>query len=233
MNDIADKLSDMTQTAGTPCPKCGGVGWCYGKNRVRVLCDCQLNEQRQMRRVLSNLPQFERRPLLKITKDFIDNYETIRDSGQNWIAYMGRSGSGKTTQAFMIVDSLLNRPDPVFAKVFFYSELVRELSSFRFDASEFDKRLDDTLEAEIIVLDDFLDVIPRPDSFEEQIALTLIKRRYVQRLPLVLTTEHTLQTLRTKMPVHGEAVAGRIYEMCNRRIDIALANAPNYRFSQR
>lgn len=210
------------------CPKCGGLGW-YTMNGMRFLCSCQLAEQRVTRRRNSRLPAFEKRPLSQVSSEYIANYDRIKRSGRNWLVFFGKSGSGKTTQAFMIVDRLLDRPKSVSAKVFVYSELVRELSSYRYDADQFENKLADTLESELVVFDDFLDVIPRPDSFEEQISLTLIKRRYIQRLPLIITTEHTPQALQTKLPAHGEAIIGRLYEMCNGRFSIAPQNATNYR----
>lgn len=182
-------------------------------------------------RKYSKLPAFEKRPLLKMTADYIANYETIKSSGRNWIVFSGRSGSGKTTQAFMIADALLDRPKSITARVFVYSELVRELSSFRYDTHQYDERLADALEAELVVLDDFLDVIPRADSFEEQIALTLIKRRYVQRAPLVITTEHSPAALKNKLPGHGEAIIGRLFEMSDGRFSVASQSATNFRLS--
>ena len=129
----------------------------------------------------------------------------------------------------MIVDTLLNSSKPVYAKCFLYQDLIHELTALRYDYDRFYDRLDNILDAELILLDDFLDVIPRPESFEEQVVLTIIKKRYNQRKPLILTTELTPQMFRNLFPRHGEAVIGRIVEMCESRIDIARADKPNYR----
>ena len=157
-------------------------------------------------------------------------FQAINESGRNWLAYMGRSGSGKSTQAFMAVDALLKRKKPVWAKAYYYPELVRELSAYRFDAEKYEDKLDDLLEPDLVLLDDYLDVIPKPESFEEQVALTLIKRRYLQRAPLILTTELTPPDFPKLMPRHGEAVFGRVLEMCDHRIEIYGSKSVNYRF---
>lgn len=131
----------------------------------------------------------------------------------------------------MIVDALLKLRKPVRSRVYVYSEIVRELAAYRFDVDRYADKIDEILDAELVVFDDFLDVIPKAESFEEQTALTLIKRRYVQRLPLVITTELEPRNFGGVMPRHGEAIVGRIFEMCDGRIETFAPNAQNYRFS--
>ena len=184
---------------------------------------------RDVWRKFSGLPHFERFPARALTQKFIDEYETLRRKERNWLLFMGRSGSGKSTQAFLIVDALLNLPRPVHAKVFYYPDLVRELSACRFDVDRFEESMQKVLDPELIVLDDWLDVIPKAESFEENIALTIIKRRYVQRKPLIVTTELTPDRFQVAFPRHGEALLGRFFEMCEDRIEIAGASAKNFR----
>ena len=132
----------------------------------------------------------------------------------------------------MIVDALLDLKEPIRCRVFTYSEIVRELAAYRFDGDRYAGKIDDILDAELVVFDDFLDVIPKPESFEEQTALTLIKRRYVQRLPLVITTELEPQNFARAMPRHGEALIGRIFEMCDGRIENRPRESRNYRLTR-
>lgn len=131
----------------------------------------------------------------------------------------------------MIVDALLERRTPVYARVFNYHELSMELASYRFDVDRYESKLADALESDLVVLDDFLDVIPKPESFEEQIALNIVKRRYVQKKPLIITTELTPSLFRNLLPRHGEALFGRIFEMCAGRVSVAGPDATNYRLA--
>lgn len=157
-------------------------------------------------------------------------YESIRDSGRNWLTFMGRSGSGKTTQACMIVAALMRRKKPVRAKIYNWAELVRKLAANRFNDVQYEESLESILEPELIVFDDFLDVLLKEESFEEQVAITLIKRRYVQQRPLIITTELTPEDVARAMSRHGEALFGRILEMSDGRLDVASGTAINYRF---
>lgn len=143
---------------------------------------------------------------------------------------MGRSGSGKSTQAFMIADALYQRQTPVYSKVYYYPELIRNLSALRFDAFAYGSKIDDAFEPELVILDDFLDVVPKPESFEEQVALDLIKRRYAQQKPMIITTELTPSDFPKLMPRHCEALFGRIVERSAGRVNV-MKNAVNYRLN--
>ena len=80
------------------------------------------------------------------------------------------------------------------------------------------------------MLDDFLEAIPKPDSFEELIAIMIIKRRYLQKRPLIISTELEPRHFKTLLPRHGEALLGRIFEMCNGRTHV-MPGRLNYRFT--
>ncbi|MBQ9372552.1 MAG: ATP-binding protein [Thermoguttaceae bacterium] len=216
------------------CPLCGGAG--VVRNKVGMTFECRCLSALRNANLVKHcgLPNnLQERPLLRVSREYVMRYHAIKDSGRNWLTLMGRSGSGKTTQACMVVSALVKRRDPVRARIYYWTELVRELSSLRFDYETFETKIDAILEPELVVFDDFLDVIPKADSFEEQVALTLIKRRYMQQAPLIITTELTPDEFKRTMPRHGEAMFGRILEMSDGRVDVASATAVNYRFSNK
>lgn len=192
------------------------------------LCSCQKPDMRAIRRRASHLPPFTRQPLLSESKEYVERYEEIRKSGFNWIAFFGAAGCGKTTQTYLIVDVLLDRKRPVYAKFYDYTEFVRELSACRFSAFEYEKKFVSLFDAELLVLDDFLDVIPRAETFEEQILIRIIKRRYVQRKSLILTSELTPHNFTRLVPRHAATLIGRIKDMCDGSLvtmkDIPQAN---------
>lgn len=222
--------TNQAPPSSSSCNICGGAGF-YRTNGRLTQCKCQLQEQRSILRKYSGLPAYTRRPLLNISRNYIANYAAIRKSGRSWLAFLGKSGTGKSTQAFEIADALLNKPSPVQTKVFVYSDILQELVSLRFDGDRFYSKMNKILGAELLVIDDFLDVIPRQDSFEEQVAVMLIKRRYTQRMPLILTSELTPVDFQNHFPRHGEAIAGRIFEMADGRVSVAGEKAVNYRFA--
>ncbi|MBQ9874492.1 MAG: ATP-binding protein [Thermoguttaceae bacterium] len=223
-------LSSTPSDATAPrCAKCDDSGFYVDENGFRFLCPCRRADLAETRRKYSGLPEFVRRPLRSSTRDYVRRYEEIAASGKNWILYCGKTGSGKSTQAFEILDELLKRPGAIFARAFYYPSLVRKLSAHRFDAEQYERTIASALDPELVLFDDFLDVVPKPDSFEEQIALELIKRRYVQRKPLIITTELTPNLFEILIPRRGEALFGRVFEMCDGRVYVADQNSENYR----
>lgn len=180
----------------------------------------------------ANIPDFPEYPLIPMAKDYVDRYDEILKSRKNWIGFFGKSGSGKSTQAFSIAKALILRKNPVRCRCFWYPDVLHELSARRFDTEEYDSKLEQFLDADLVLIDDFLDVIPRPNSFEEQVALTLIKRRYYQRKPLIFTTETRSTLLRQQLGDHADALIGRFVEMCDGRCSVAGSDAPNYRLKQ-
>ena len=177
----------------------------------------------------SGLPEFTPFPLIPVAQKYVDDFDAINASRRNWIGFFGRSGSGKSTQAFSIVKALLERERPVQCRCYWYPDVIHELSTRRYNVEEYEERIERYLASELVLIDDYMDVIPRPESFEEQVALTLVKRRYMQRKPLIFTTEITSKKLSQRMPNHAEALIGRISEMCNHRYFIADKDAKNYR----
>lgn len=229
LDDDEGRAQERDEESTEICGDCDGSGVVEKNGRV-YLCACQERKRAQERRKYSGLPHFTPHELLPVTREYIAHYSELRKSPTNWLAYFGRSGSGKSTQAFMVVDALLRRRAPVYARVYYYPELIRELSALRYDYARYETRLDELMEPELVVFDDFLDVVPKPESFEEHVVITLIKMRYQLRKPLIITAEITPDALRRFMPRHFEAILGRIYEMTqNKYIRISTANAPNYR----
>lgn len=177
----------------------------------------------------SGLPEFTTRPLIPMAQQYVDDFDSIVASGKNWLGFFGKSGSGKTSQAYSVAKALLKRENPVRCKCYWYPDILHELSTRRYNSDEYEEKLETFLDAELVVIDDFLDVVPRPESFEEQVALTLVKRRYTQRMPLVFTSETSSAIMFKRMQNHAEALIGRIVEMCDGRINVAGDDAPNYR----
>lgn len=210
------------------CKLCGDSGIVV-RNGYNIACSCQKTDLREIYRKYSGLPKFTPFPLVPVARDYVDNFDVINASGRNWIGFFGKTGSGKSTQAFSIVNALLEREPPVRCRCYWFPDVIHELSTRRYDTEEYEEKLEQILGAELVLIDDYLDVIPRPESFEEQVALTLIKRRYAQRKPLVFTTEITSKNLMARMKNHAEAIIGRIVEMCDGRYSIAGDNAVNYR----
>lgn len=230
-NNVASptKAFDDASEESTVCKYCDGDGY-FIENGVAKRCACVVEERRKRYRAEAGLPYFERRELESPAREYVANFDKIARSRRNWIAFFGKTGSGKSTQAFGIVDALTTRERPVRAQTLLYGDFVRRLGALRYDAVEFEKSFRKATNAPLLLVDDFLDVVPKANSFEEHVAQALIKRRYETRLPLILTTETTPRRMVAESPC-GEALLGRIVEMCDARVTIAEENAVNHRLA--
>lgn len=225
-NDAASPTEE-NDDARIVCKRCNDSGYVF-ENGGAKRCACVVEERRKRYRAEAGLPYFERRELEPPAREYVANFDKIARSRRNWIAFFGKTGSGKSTQAFGIVDALTTRERPVRAQTLLYGDFVRRLAALRYDAVEFEKSFRKATNAPLLLIDDFLDVVPKANSFEEHVAQALIKRRYETRLPLILTTETTPRRMVAESPC-GEALLGRIVEMCDARITIAEENAVNHR----
>ena len=227
-NDVASPTEE-NDDARIVCKRCNDSGYVFENGGVKR-CACVVEERRKRYRAEAGLPYFERRELEPPARDYVANFDKIARSRRNWIAFFGKTGSGKSTQAFGIVDALTTRERPVRAQTLLYGDFVRRLAALRYDAVEFEKSFRKATNAPLLLVDDFLDVVPKANSFEEHVAQALIKRRYETRLPLILTTETTPRRMVAESPC-GEALLGRIVEMCDARVTIAKENAVNHRLA--
>lgn len=227
-NDAASPTEE-NDDARIVCKRCNDSGYVFENGGVKR-CACVVEERRKRYRAEAGLPYFERRELEPPAREYVANFDKIARSRRNWIAFFGKTGSGKSTQAFGIVDALTTRERPIRAQTLLYGDFVRRLAALRYDAVEFEKSFRKATNAPLLLVDDFLDVVPKANSFEEHVAQALIKRRYETRLPLILTTETTPRRMVAESPC-GEALLGRIVEMCDARVTIAEENAVNHRLA--
>ncbi len=227
-NDAASPTEE-NDDARIVCKRCNDSGYVF-ENGGAKRCACVVEERRKRYRAEAGLPYFERRELEPPAREYVANFDKIARSRRNWIAFFGKTGSGKSTQAFGIVDALTTRERPVRAQTLLYGDFVRRMAALRYDAVEFEKSFRKATNAPLLLVDDFLDVVPKANSFEEHVAQALIKRRYETRLPLILTTETTPRRMVAESPC-GEALLGRIVEMCDARVTIAEENAVNHRLA--
>lgn len=210
------------------CSFCADTGFIIRGGR-RYACQCQKERRRTNNRKYSGIPNFTRHEITPPAESYVRNFRWIQKSEKNWIAFTGRSGTGKTTQAFLIGDALVSRDDSVRVRAFHFGELVRELSALRYDAQEYEKKINDVLCAEVVIFDDFLQTVPKAETFEEQVVLELINRVYKAKLPLILTSEKSVSIMYKVLRNHGESLVGRIVEMCDGRIYHAGPECVNYR----
>ena len=223
------------QPNNAECEECGGAGFVVtrdkdGRNFARPCGACSGAGSRKD--VLYRYSGLPRRPRAGVVAsrgaiDYADAFPRLK-RGNNWMMFIGKPGAGKTTQAVWLVATVIER---YCARAKFYNafDLVRRFVALRKRNDEFEREFERYLDAELVVIDDFLKTIPSEKSYNyseyKETTLELIWARYDARKPIVLTSQRNFNDIAK----FDSALAGRIAEACAGRVVSFDANATDWR----
>lgn len=201
-----------TAAPAATCPKCGGLGFYYRTvsaahpdfgNAFPCECTLQARRRHHMRhlRGLSQLDLFPKKSFLEFDRDPTHydekSCQSLRDASaqceafagqpEGWLFLQGGYGCGKTHLAAAIAHELWRRDIPViFLAV---PELLNQLRATFSPKNETDFEQVFTLlsDVDVLVLDDLGFHQSATDWAKEKL-FQLLNRRYVVRLPTVLTS---------------------------------------------
>lgn len=232
VRSIQHAQSPDTSSKIKSCPACNGTGYVVknDENGRPVCAQCTICNMIEENRLLrlnqnSNLPETISVPPVPEALKFMRDYSPTL---KKWLLFAGKTGSGKTTQAVSVARQLINKR---YAKVSFYNayDLTRKLTASKRRVDDHEHLVDEIATVDLLVLDDFLKVVPRPDAFgyTEFLESTyeIIWARYDSGKPMILTTQAT----RNSMVQIDAALAGRIVERSRGYVVYYSDNAPNRR----
>ncbi len=217
------------------CPDCNGTGFIVvrdkdGRNFARKCKSCGCEGSR--RDVLYRYSGLPRRPRAGIVAnrgaiDYADAFPRLK-RGRNWMMFIGKPGTGKTTQAVWLVATVIERYQSS-ARFYNAFDLTRRFVALRKRNDEFEREFERYLDAELVVIDDFLKTIPSAKSYNyadyKETLLELIWARYDARKPIVFTSQRNFRDIAK----FDSALAGRIAEACEGRVVSFDANATDWR----
>ena len=212
---IVVKKDAQGRNISFPCTACRKLK----KERI-----AHLTERAQLPRVLvKNLSPHE------ITARFVRNFDKRRPE---WLFFVGKPGSGKTTEAVWSVRSLIENKY-VVCRFFNAFELTRHLVASKRRNDDHQALLDEITNADLIVLDDLFKEVPKQGSYgyDDFIAATLeiIWARYDSKKPMIVTTQINFNDIARI----DSALAGRIAELCKGNVVVFDQNATNWRISKK
>lgn len=225
----------MKSTDLFECPFCHGEGEIIERDeRGRTIirdcdaCGAKTAKRRATLFRLANIPQTvaDAAPSEEVAR-YIAEFGDAR-GGRFWLLLTGKPGCGKTTNAAIIARELIERYG---ARVRFYNagELTRKLLATRKRDKDYSRAVDEYLDADLVIVDDFLKSIPRASSYSfdefRETTLDYMWRRYDAGKPLVLTTQRRFD----EIGQFDAALAGRIAETCKGRAVVFGMTAANWR----
>lgn len=145
------------------------------------------------------------RKAFKVAQSYVVDFKRIRKTKQNGIALMGNPGSGKTHLLAAVANNLLSKGVEVF--YFPWGEGMKELTNADFEEKQ--DIIHRMQRCEILFLDDLFKGREKPTGFQFETAWAVLNYRYLNNLPIMVSTERSLSDL---LDI-DEAMGSRIAEV--------------------
>lgn len=155
------------------------------------------------------------------SEKYVATFDANDSTKNGSLLLCGQVGSGKTHLGTASSIELINMGIPVVYMG--YREVITQLKAKVADAVAYSKELDRYKNAEVLYIDDFLK--GRLTEADVNIMYDLINFRYNNSLPLIISTELTLDELIN----FDEAIGSRVIEMCRGYIIVFRGKELNYR----
>lgn len=219
------------------CSKCDGkretiITFMEKERKVRCICTCQkeaLEAEEEARRNQEKLKRIEllRRTgfqdgelmnwtfynddgshpeVMKAARNYVENFKTFKESGKGLLFY-GSVGTGKTYVAAAIANALVDKSIPVLVTNF--ARIANKLQE-SFDGRQ--AYLDDLNKFDLIVIDDL--ATERKTEYMQEIVFNVVDARYRSGLPMIITTNLEMETLKNPPNVSDIRIFDRILEKC-------------------
>lgn len=208
------------------CELCKDTGWIHfekdGKDYAKR-CDCQKvieSENRLkrsgiseefMKKTFDNYNDMSKIPL-HIAKSkamqYTEHFPEIKNERHNSIIFMGQVGSGKTHLSMAICNKLLNEyKTPVLYMP--YRETILRIKQSVSDEINYNNAIERYKKTPVLMIDDLLK--GKNTEADTNILFEIINYRYLNNLPMIVSTEKTLNQLLD----FDEGVMSRLIEMAN------------------
>lgn len=221
------------------CPECKDSGWIMVvKNGHETAKKCKCYEVSQARKLMEksgiseefrskNFENFRIKNNAQLLNakckaiQYAENFNTVEHEKYNSIMFRGQAGSGKTHLGTAICGKLM---DMGIAVVYMaYREAVTRIKQHITDAVEYDREMKRYMRARVLYIDDLLK--GRITETDINIMYEIVNYRYMNHLPVIVSTEKSLDELL----IFDEAVGSRIIEMCRGNIIKLQGKELNYR----
>lgn len=141
----------------------------------------------------------------KVAQSYVMAFSKIRETKHNGIALMGNPGSGKTHLLAAVTNNLLSKGVEVF--YFPWVEGMKELTNVAFEEKQ--DIIHRMQRCEVLFLDDLFKGRGKPTEFQFETAWAVLNYRYLNNLPILVSTERSLSDL---LDI-DEAMGSRIAEV--------------------
>lgn len=143
----------------------------------------------------------------KAVRAYVDNFDTFRKRGKGLLLW-GAVGTGKNYMAACAVNALLDKNIPCL--ITGLSRMVNSLRDSRDDGQDY---IDSLRRYSLLVIDDF--GAERGSEYMLEQIFNIIDGRYRTGLPMIITTNLTIDQIKKPEDVFHERIYDRILECCH------------------
>lgn len=222
------------------CEKCCDEGG-YAERKedgieYYVVCECFKNSKRERIMKASQITfEFRKKTFLswdtawlsdvvrnaqKCAMNYSNSFEKVRSLRQNSIALLGQSGAGKTHLLSAIANDLIDK-----GIIILYFPFVEGFNEIKDDFDLLEQRINKMQKVDVLFIDDLFKGRKEPTSFQIEQMFAVINYRYLNNLPILVSSEKNINEL-LKI---DEALGSRIYEMCKDYLVELKGDGLNYR----
>ena len=219
------------------CRRCQDTGWIYMEDGQAAPCQCQIARRREYLRRAADLPariadasfakvnynlypppfRAQAKKIFTYVKEFCDSLEENPGRG---LYIHGPTGSGKSYLMGCIANYLCSR---MSVRYLVYADFLDSLrATFNSRDSEYSEQqlVDEVKNVGLLLLDDL--GVERPTEFSLKNLAQIIDYRYRNCLPLVVTSNFTLEELiqRSQNDLYGERIVWRLSECCSNMLEL-------------
>lgn len=148
----------------------------------------------------------ENERLTNAMKRYVDNFRELKSQGKGLLLY-GNTGIGKTYAACEVANALIDKGYPVMVTNF--ARIINTLQG-TFDKQEY---IDSFNRYVLLVIDDL--GIERDTPFAKEQVYNIIDSRYRAGLPMIITTNLSIEKIKSPEDIENKRIYDRILERCH------------------
>ncbi|GAA0079166.1 hypothetical protein UT300005_35450 [Clostridium sp. CTA-5] len=153
---------------------------------------------------------------------FYNDFKNIKNHRQNSILFCGQVGSGKTHLSVALGINFLDKEIKVVYMS--YRDVLTKIKRNMLDDEYYTKMISKYQTCDVLLIDDLFK--GKVNESDINIMFEIINYRYLNHLPVIISTEFTVD----RLLYFAEGIGSRLYEMCKDYVvEIEKRQENNYR----